>query len=221
MRPALLFLAALVLNACVPPDDDAAADLLPDPVETPAPSAFEASRWLEETAALDTLSDLDERDARSRDLAAQLDAVTSWTQECDLDEPSGQLYLHDLGDGHTVVEALCFRAAYQANAVLVHLSSNDARVLRLPVYDESGALTEPEATTYGGYLSTEEAEPGMFDLIALARGAGDCGSMTRYRLEGDRVEAVQVQARRCDTPCPNGPCNVPAVWPLVYSHPAS
>jgi hypothetical protein len=225
MRLLLVFALAGLL-ACVSDYEPAAGPSAATPATTPAEAAprtapaprdtLDLRRWIEAALALDEIEDYEQRAARARALTDELDAVTGWKEACYPEEAEGNLMLYPLSGGGYVAEVTCFLAAYQANFTVVYVAPERATVLPLPLYDETGAVLDPEATNFGGLLMDDDPTDRRFAIFSKSRGMGDCGSWSLYEVSaGAAARAVEVRMRGCEMELPDE-LPPPQEWPVVY-----
>jgi len=98
----------------------------------------------------------------------------------------------------------CFLAAYQGNYEFFlyspKASSNVTKPLTVTQFtqNQSGQVEKVESTNVGG-LPTFDQQQRILNLRTKFRGAGDCGSIARYRLDRDALKLLDFRAKfACD-----------------------
>ncbi|HLA64286.1 MAG TPA: DUF1176 domain-containing protein [Rhodothermales bacterium] len=227
MRFLLLALPLLFLAACsgggdgASPDADSTASAATDGGAAPAAADFDARAWRERASIVDTTGGYQGVHARDSVLADELDAATGWRAACahptegasyPPDETTGFLRLLPFSDDEALVEVTCRNFGYQPAFALVRLDGAAAALVAAPQPDETGT-TRLNAPVYVGML---EADPAAhtFAVFSKGRGAGDCGSFTTYRLDGDTGVVQEHRARGCTEPIPDD-LAPPNEWPIV------
>jgi hypothetical protein len=121
-----------------------------------------------------------------------------------------------VGDRRYLVQYRCYMAAYQGSYEF-YLYSATPRVqvqpLTLRRYQEEG----PEKGTWTqdraiGGLTYFDAPQQQLSIFSKARGLSDCGSFSRYKLEGN---TLKLQEYRVKTACDGNFVN-PEKYPKVY-----
>lgn len=107
-----------------------------------------------------------------------------------------------LPDGRTILEVLCFMAAYQG---AFEYRWQDGLA---PVLAEDGQPIAPVG------LPTLDVSTGRLTWLSKARGLGDCGDYFVYQLRGERFALLEHRSRPCDNPDDYTP---PEQWALVGS----
>ena len=204
-----------------------------------AAPGFDAAGWLERAQASDLRMTADgasdaatmARLGAEKRLTAELDATVGWARACDtywdatagreVVEPVGEggghfmrgtFSLYPVGPGETVAAIVCDFGAYQGAYTLVRFAGPRAELLRAAYLDFDGSMGGPPSAVF----STPAFESGSrtFETLALARGVGDCGMLSTYRLEAQGVTLVQARARDCDDRPAAAP--PPEAWPVVF-----
>ena len=91
-----------------------------------------------------------------------------------------------------------------------------ATLLRAAYVDFDGSVSGPPSAVF----STPAFDAGArtFETLALDRGLGDCGMLSRYEIgSGGSVRLVQARARDCDDDAESAP--PPQDWPVVFPRP--
>lgn len=238
-----LVTAALLLSlgACADAPAEGPSSPTP-PADAPSPADdFDAQAWLAEARAVRAAiegegSEMEmsgEAADRARRLARDLAEAADWPRACDtiVDpetgetsyEPTpqdgtpiyyGMFEIGEVSETEAVVSLICSFGAYQGTYALVHVDGDRADVVRAPAVGMDG---RPMEVADGAFATPDWADiaEGSFTTLALARGIGDCGRLTRYDLVAPDSAAVrEVRERDCgevpdDLPPPDD-------WPLLY-----
>jgi hypothetical protein len=103
--------------------------------------------------------------------------------------------------GGSLVAVDCSLGAYQGTSMLYLLDPNRhaSGPLALRIYQDRGSGV-PEPTTTTVVLGTLNFSRGSSTLAVrdLARGAGDCGIYSTFRLAGSRLVPIATRAKACD-----------------------
>ena len=238
-----LVTAALLLGlgAC----SDAPAEVASSPAPpTSGPGTgdgFDAQAWLAEARAVRASiegegSEMEmSGDAadRARELAHVLAEAADWKRACDTivdpetgettyeptPQDGGPIYyglfeIGEVSETEAVVSLICSFGAYQGTYALVHIDGDRADVVRAPAVGVDGRPMEVADGAFATPDWTEIAD-GSFTTLALARGLGDCGRLTRYdRIAPDSAAVREVRERDCDGDPADAP--PPADWPLLF-----
>ena len=126
----------------------------------------------------------------------------------------GTYDVHAVGPDEAVAVVTCDFGAFQGAYALVHVQAGRASLLRAAYVGPGGGVSGPPSPIF----ATPRFTPGdrTFETLALARRAGDCGLLSRYRL-GDGPAATLVEARSRDCDADGG--GSPDTWPVVYPRP--
>ena len=122
----------------------------------------------------------------------------------------GLIRVQRLGGDEAVVTAMCLFGAYQGGHLLVHVEGDRAAVMT--------SLGDPGAsdvrTPTLAEISSVSADRTV-TTFAKARGLGDCGVFTRYRVgAGADLQTLEVRSRECSDDVPDE--FAPETWPVVY-----
>ncbi len=131
--------------------------------------------------------------------------------------PSGSI-VYPVGDNQYLVQMMCFMAAYQGSYeyLLYDKTAGEAQVKALKLArfqeDENGQIALLEEQQVGGL---PEYEPGRQQLTLLTKftGAGTCGALATYQLQGGQFQLVAYRAKfDCDENFVD-PSEYPQVFP--------
>lgn len=234
-RAALLLLA---LSGC------AAPPALPSP--SVQSGGFDAAAWLadaqpyadaryDSTATVEPDAASDARAKAAKRHSADLDAAVGWGRACDtywdaetqreVYEPTepggghglrGTYTVETVGAAERVVVVTCDFGAYQGSYAMVHIDGRRAALLRSESVGMAGEPYGPPAAVYSDAFFQSGTR--TFETFAKARGLGDCGILSRYRVAGfGEAALVEVRARDCD----DAPESAPPTdrWPVVFPRP--
>lgn len=155
-------------------------------------------------------------------------ALLQWPDACEADHASavrileltdGRVRAFDLGARRTLVEVGCAHGAYQDT--LLYYLHDAARTppkttrLSLPGYEAVDDEWEPRELTDAAGEASFDAARRTLTLFTRARGLGDCGSVARYRVQGDKLALVDFRGRACDGEPEAAP--PPDKWPRVFT----
>lgn len=120
-------------------------------------------------------------------------------------------------DQSSLVIVRCAMAAYQGSYEFYLYTKTGRNVQVQPLFltefeaDAAGQVVKRESRTIAG-LPTYSASRRTLTILSKFRGVGDCGSFSRYRLEGNRLTLQEYRLKsQCD-----GKYVEPAKYPRVY-----
>jgi|GEM_PF-1291563 len=176
------------------------------PTASPDPGTVEAPS--EPTSPQAILADLSDRRQALGICADGFDAGIS---------PSGSM-VYPVGNHQYLVQMLCFMASYQGSyEYLIYdksTSETQVKALKLARFqeDENGQIASLEEQQVGGL---PEYDPGRQQLTLYTKftGAGTCGSLATYQLQGGQFQLVEYRAKfNCDETFVD-PSQYPQVFP--------
>jgi hypothetical protein len=142
--------------------------------------------------------------------------VLGWPDDCEADYDAGTwgagLTFHPLDGDRQLVEVVCLVAAYQQAQLFLTFQPGppaEVRLLRFPGYapDGEGRWLPEEAVELAGDASFDAAAREL-TVSTRFRGLGDCGSVARWRIDGDAPELLELRGKaECD--------GVQEGWPSV------
>lgn len=223
MTFARLVFASLILAACgspePPPVPAAVSPVVADP-------SFDAGAWMQRAAAVwDSTAWSAQPDsilAASQRYALELNEALRWMDACDLPagaendttRASGIMHRHPVAPGEDLISISCELFANQATFVVAHIAGGQARLVEAAQFDETGAVADTSVLFVG--LESVDAPARTLTVFTRARGAGDCGTLSTYRIGADgRLETISVRAREC-IDVPEDEVELPEQWPVVY-----
>jgi hypothetical protein len=215
----------LLLAACASPEAPPPAPA-PAPVNVVADSSFDVASWMQRASPVwDTTSwssAYDSTVAASRELARELDEALPWMAVCDFpaneesDSTSGWGIMHryELAPQEHLVSISCEIFANQATFVIAHFRGAGARLVAAQQFDDTGQPRDTSALFVG--FERVDVPTRTLSIFTRARGAGDCGTFTTYRVELEGPpQTLAVRVREC-IDVREGEFTLPEQWEIVY-----
>lgn len=148
-------------------------------------------------------------------------AILHWPTGCEKDwhlagnTSAAGIVLHASAGGRRLVEVSCYLGAYQGTAMLylVRPAFRPAGPLTLQIYVDPGSGV-PTARTTTRLLGVLSFTPRTGQLVVFdkARGIGDCGIYSVFKLTGNRFVPTVARAK---TKCDGKPPFDPRRWPKL------
>jgi hypothetical protein len=147
-------------------------------------------------------------------------AILHWPADCERDwrtgghAPTSRVQVWRTAAGTRLVGVTCYVAAYQSTTRFYLVDANRrVRPLTFHIYADpgSGKPTPAREQTILGVLDFAR-KTGKLSLFDKARGPGDCGINSVFRLAGDRFVPVETRAK---TACDGKPPYDPRRWPKL------